>query len=336
MTKVTIKDVAKAAGVSYATVSRAYSGSSGISEETRERIIRVGNDMGYTPNIVARSMVKRETNTIGLIIPAIENPYMSEFTGYLEARARQVGYNIMVCSSGYNLELEKDALQLLVGKQVDGIIIMPVESDSSKSVHMLTGGIPSVFVGENGADQNDYQVYVDNFTGTKLGTEYLYSLGHKKIVYLGYRKDSQTHKRRLEGYLAACSELELEPEILNNNFRRSSQQAGYMIGKLYFSRPREHTAIFCASDVLAIGVMQAADEVGVRIPEDVSVMGYDNVSFTALPRIDLTTVDQSLKEMADASFMMLLEQIMGEEKRDVKKALMPVIVERGTCRMIGC
>ena len=143
MGKVTIKDVAKVANVSFTTVSRALSGSSEIGEETRRRILKLCEEMGYTPNAVARSMVMKRTNIIGLIVASIDNPFMSELTTHIEIYARRCGYNLMVCNSSYDTELEKEVFSLLLGRQVDGIILLPVGNESYDSLKSLTAQVPT-------------------------------------------------------------------------------------------------------------------------------------------------------------------------------------------------
>ena len=165
MPSVTLKDVAKVAGVSYATVSRALSGSPEISEETRRRILKLCKEMGYTPNSVARSMVKRCTNVLGLIVPSLNNPFMSELTAHLEIYARTRGYNLMVCNSSYDYDLEKEVFSLLVGRQVDGIIMIPVGHESYEPLNALTSQVPTVFISENMKDYPENYVSVDNHRG---------------------------------------------------------------------------------------------------------------------------------------------------------------------------
>ncbi len=146
---VTLKDVAKVAGVSYATVSRALSGSPEIGESTRKRVVRICEEMGYTPNSVARSMVMKRTNIIGLIVTSIDNPFMSEMTAHLEIYARKCGYNLMVCNSSYDLNLEKEVFSLLMGRKVDGIIMIPIGNESYDTLKVLTAQVPTVFISEN-------------------------------------------------------------------------------------------------------------------------------------------------------------------------------------------
>ena len=331
---VTLKDVAKVAGVSYATVSRALSGSPEVGESTRKRVVRICEEMGYTPNSVARSMVMKRTNIIGLIVTSIDNPFMSEMTAHLEIYARKCGYNLMVCNSSYDLDLEKQVFSLLMGRKVDGIIMIPIGSESYDSLKTLTAQVPTVFISENMIDLPENYVSVDNTTGMQEATEYLYSLGHRRILYLGARDNSMTHKLRVDGYLDACRKLGIEPNVIRNTQARSSFQVGYALAKEHFSKPFSETAILCAADALAIGVIQAAYEKGIRIPDDLSLMGFDNISFSALPPIDLTTVNQPKQELAISAMDMLLNRIKKPDAPHTKTILSPSLIVRNSCRAI--
>ena len=331
---VTLKDVARVAGVSYATVSRALSGSPEIGEGTRKRVIKICEEMGYTPNTVARAMVMKRTNIIGLIVTSIDNPFMSEMTAHLEIYARQCGYNLMICNSSYDPDLEKEVFSLLMGRNVDGIIMIPVGSESYDALKPMTAQVPTVFVGENMIELPENYVSVDNTTGMQQATEYLYSLGHRKILYLGARDNSMTHKLRADGYYNACKKLSIEPNVLRNSSARSSLQVGYELAKAHFEQSPSETAILCAADTLAIGVIQAAYEKGIRIPEDLSLMGFDNISFSALPPISLTTVHQTQLEIAVSALDMLLNRIKRPDTPHTKMILAPSLIIRSSCRAL--
>ena len=165
MKSVTLKDVAKAAGVSYATVSRALSGSPQIGSDTRERIIKLCDEMGYTTNYVARSMVMKKTDLIGLVVPSVDNQFMSELAYHAEMSARAHGYNIMLCNSGPDLKQEKTVVKLLLGRQVDGILIVPQGPQTYENIRAYADQVPTVFVSENLRDQPQSYVTVDNKIG---------------------------------------------------------------------------------------------------------------------------------------------------------------------------
>ena len=331
MKNVTLKDVAKAAGVSYATVSRALSGSSQIGSETRERVLKLCDDMGYTTNFVARSMVTKRTNLIGLVVPSVDNQFMSELAYHAEVSARSHGYNIMLCDSGPDLRQEKTVVKLLLGRPVDGILIVPQSSRSYESLKPYLDQTPTVFLSENLRDQPQSYVAVDNSRGTYLGTQYLYELGHRDILYFGQRQ-STTHQLRAEGYLKACQELGLAPRYFNSEYTRSSIQGGYQLAKELFQKPLDYTAIFASTDSNALGVLTAADELGIDIPGRLSLIGFDNISATALSRIDLTTIDQPKKAMAVQAVDMLRDKIEHGTQGYVHQILLPTLIRRGTCK----
>lgn len=334
MKNVTIKDVAKVANVSYATVSRALSGSMEIGEETRKRVLEICKEMGYTTNYVARSMVMKKTKLLGLIVANIDNPFMSEMAYHVETRAREHGYNLMLCNSSHDLDIEREVFELLVSRQVDGIILVPASSESYENLKPLISKVPTVFVSENLRDLPESYVSVDNYRGTHIGTEYLYSLGHRKILYFGLRKGSVTHQTRADGYLDACRELGIEPSIFYSTYKQSNIREGCEMAKQLFAGSLEYSAIFAATDSLALGVFAAAEEAGIRIPEDVSLMGFDNIFYSDLPRIRLTTIEQPKKTMATAAVDILFEKFADDASGYSHRILTPTLVVRSSCRDI--
>ncbi len=331
MKNVTIKDVAKAANVSYSTVSRALSNSPEISEETRARVLKVCKEMNYTTNTVARAMAVKSTKLLGVILPGVNNPFMSELAYHIDRQARARGYNIILCNSSRDPEQERELFELLIGRQVDGIILIPSGSDSYESLSQYLSKVPSVFLGENLRENPESYVSVDNTRGAYLGVEYLYKLGHRKIVYFGRRKGSNTHQLRAEGYETACRDLGLEPRFYNNPFSASSIKYGYQLARQFFTQERDYTAIFAASDTNALGIMQAADECGIRIPEDISLLGFDNIQYSELPRIHLTTIEQPKKMLASVAVESILDQVENDFSGYTHHILNPTLVERESC-----
>ena len=333
MKSVTLKDVAKAAGVSYATVSRALSGSPQIGNDTRERIIKLCDEMGYTTNYVARSMVMKKTDLIGLVVPSIDNQFMSELAYYAEMSARSHGYNIMLCNSGPDLKQEKTVVKLLLGRQVDGILIVPQSPQTYENIRAYTDQVPTVFLSENLRDQPQSYVAADNSRGTYIGTKYLYDLGHRDILYFG-RRHSTTHQLRAEGYMKACRDLGLQQHFFNSEFPRSSIENGYQMAKVLFEQPIDYTAIFASTDSNALGILKAADELHIDIPDHLSLIGFDNIPATRLPRIELTTIEQPKRDMAIQAVDMLRDKIEHGTQGYVHQILLPSLVERGTCRRL--
>ena len=190
-----------------------------------------------------------------------------------------------------------------------------------------------MFLSDNLRDQPQSYVSVDNSQGAYLGVEYLYGLGHREILYFGCR-NSTTHQLRAEGYLRACRQFGLEPRLHHSDFARSSIENGYQMVKELFAKPIDYTAIFASTDSNALGILKAADELHIRIPGDLSLIGFDNIPSTALPRIDLTTIEQPKKEMAVQAVDMLLDKIEKGTQGYVHQILMPSLVQRGTCRSL--
>lgn len=330
MKNVTIKDVAKAAGVSYSTVSRALSGSPEISADTRERILQVCKEMNYTANTVARAMVMKSTKLLGLILTGVNNPFMSELAYHIDRQARARGYNIILCNS--SRDLEQEIFELMIGRQVDGIILFPSGPESYETLRPYLDRLPTVFVGENLREVPESYISVDNYQGARMGVEYLYNLGHRDILYFGRRRGSTTHQLRAEGYAAACQDLGLTPQYCNNTFSLTSIKYGYQLAKQLFAQERNFSAIFAATDTNALGIMQAAEENGIRIPEDLSLLGFDNIRDSGLPRINLTTIEQPKKMLASVAVDSLLDKIQNELEGYSHRILMPTLVERSSCR----
>lgn len=331
MKNVTIKDVAKAAGVSYSTVSRALTGSPEISEETRSRILQICKEMNYTVNTVARSMVKKSTKLLGLIIPSVNNPFMSELAYHIDRQARARGYNIILCNSSRDPEQERELFELMIGRQVDGILLSPAGMESYEKLYPYLSRIPTVFIGENLREMPESYVSVDNFRGAQMGVEYLYKLGHREILYFGRRRGSTTHQLRAEGYAAACEHYGLTPHYCNNSFSSSSIKYGYQLAKQLFSQELRYTAIFAATDTNALGIMQAAEEVNIRIPGDLSLLGFDNIRDGSLPRIGLSTIEQPKKMLASVAVETLLDKIQNDRDGYSHRILSPALVERSSC-----
>jgi LacI family transcriptional regulator len=337
MSNITIKDIARIANVSYATVSRALSGSPGVSKETRNKILKICNDVGYTPNYIARSMVAKKTKLIGLIVTDVSNPFMSEMAFNIEQIARELGYHIMLCNSVNNPKQEEDVFKLLIGRKVDGILIFPTNSQSHIALKKYLDKIPVVFVSEFLDNYPVSYVSVNNYLGTAIAAEYLYSLGHRNILYFGRRKVA--HNRRYDGYVSVCKKYNLTPHCLDSSFPTDAISYGYQIAIELFKDKNitefPYTGIIASTDSNALGLMQAADELGIAIPEDISVIGFDNIPYSGLPKIMLTTIEQPYELMAKAAVEMLIDKINQPNLGYSHKILTPKLIIRNSCRELG-
>ena len=325
MRHVTIKDIARIAGVSTSTVSRALSGSKELSEATRERIVKICNEQGYRVNALARSLIRSRTNVIGLIVPEVTNPFYAEVSLGIETHARQLGYNVMLCNSQQDTKTTEELFGFLTSHQVDGII------------QQFAPHLPTVLLGTPASLSGDEvnSVCVDNLAGGRLAAEYLLSLGHRSIAYLGHRSGSLTHQLRLRGFMEVLGKEGLTPTVIENTADSSSIGAGYELSRKLFNEGCPHTAIFAATDSLALGAMQAADEFGISIPDDLSLLGFDNIIYSSLPKITLSTIDQRKSLLAEAA-VDILTQIIESDERDefTHRMIRPALIRRSSCASI--
>lgn len=332
MKRVTIKDIAERAGVSYGTVSRALSDHPEISLATKQRIRALCKEMGYVPNMAARGLVKQSTQIIGLIVPDVSNPFFSEIALEIEMTARSKGYHLLVCNTTRSSEWEYEAAERLLRQQVDGLIVSPVTPESMERLHGLCGTLPVVYIGDNHGPGCSF-VTGDNIRGGYIGGRYLTQLGHREIAFIGGRTTSKTNQYRVEGFRRAMAEagsegiiVECPPEM--DDTSRYNKLAGQFLD----TKPKV-TAIFAYSDRFALGVMQAAGERGLRIPEDLSLLGYDNIAYAALPRINLTSISHHKRTLGRKAVTRLIAKIEGDP-HDYEDILEPELIIRGTCRGI--
>ena len=327
--RATIKDVAALAGVSAATVSRALDDRPEISSETKERVRSACAQLGYVPNAAARGLAGHATHTIGLVLPDISNPYFSGMATAIEQTAAEHGYRVFLSNSLRKEDRELRVMENLVARQVDGILVNPVSPESQLRHREVLGGLPCVYLGAN-HDESPSYVMADNETGAYAAARYLIRLGHRDILFLGGRTTSRTREQRIRGFRRALAEAGLEgrelPAPPNVTLMR---QWSYETALELLKGPLPD-AIFAYSDMTALKVLEAAEERGVRIPEDLSMVGYDNIAFGALHRIHLTTVSQHKYQQGQIAVERLLEKINGS-RAHTEDILEPELIIRSTC-----
>ena len=327
--RATIKDVAALAGVSAATVSRALDDRPEISSETKERVRSVCAQLGYVPNAADRGLAGHATHTIGLVLPDISNPYFSGMATAIEETAAAHGCRVFLSNSLRKEDRELRAIENLVARQVDGILVNPVSPESQLRHREVLGGLPCVYLGAN-HDESPSYVMADNETGAYAAARYLIRLGHRDILFLGGRTTSRTREQRIRGFRRALAEAGLEgrelPAPPNVTLMR---QWSYETALELLKGPLPD-AIFAYSDMTALKVLEAAEERGVRIPEDLSMVGYDNIAFGALHRIHLTTVSQHKYQQGQIAVERLLEKINGS-RAHTEDILEPELIIRSTC-----
>lgn len=329
--RTTIKDVAALAGVSFATVSRALDDRLEISQETKEKVRAACAQLGYVPNVAAKGLTGQATHTIGVVVPDVSNPYFSGVATAIEQKAAEEGYRVLLSNSLRLPEQEMRGIENFMARQVDGMLIAALSPESQTRHKDILGNLPCVYLGVNHGEDCSY-VMADNEGGAYEATRYLVGLGCRDILFFGGRITSRTRALRLQGFHRALAEAGLEGRDL------AAVDEGGLLRDWSYRKARElfsagdlPDAIFAFSDITALKVLEAAEECGVRIPEDVSLMGYDNISFAALPRVDLTSVSQQKYRLGQLAVERLLEQIGGSKQQTVD-LLQPKLMIRSTCK----
>lgn len=335
MKRTTIKDIARLAGVSVSTVSRALNNAPEINAETRTRILDICRKEGYRANLLARSLISSRTGVIGVIQPDIADPYHASLALHIETCARELDYQVMLCLGRPDDPEIGGLFDFLISQQVEGVILTSADDGALPLLRRYRSALPAVLLGapvpEESVPRLD-SVSVDNYAGGRLAAEYLHRLGHQRVVYLGFREGNLAHALRYRGFLSAASELGMEVETVLNPERASSMESGYALAQRLFAGPFPQTAAFAPSDLTALGAMQAADEAGIEIPGRLSLVGFDNIDSAALPKIRLTTVSQRPEALARSCVRLLLERIENNDGSEfVCRRLTPVLMERDTC-----
>ncbi|MEF9935515.1 MAG: LacI family DNA-binding transcriptional regulator [Clostridium sp.] len=329
---VTIKDIAKASNVSIATVSRVINNKDeGVSEVTREKIKKIMKEMDYRPSGIARGLVTKKTHTIGLIVPDISNPFFPAIVKGVEDAASSSGYNIILCNSDDNPKKEVASINILQEKCVDGIIYIAANNTSNEGVKLLQEiGIPFVHIDRESDDIKCSSVSTDGRLGMKKITNFLLENGHTSIAYI---KGSVT-RDRLEGFREALGEYGVNIDdnlIYNGDFRLKSGEEG---AKHFLETGVKFTAIVCENDLMAAGAIDYLWKSGVKVPEDVSVTGFDDIYISQLLYPKLTTVNQQTYEMGRRSVEALLKSILTSSAIYEKIMLEPCIVVRDSVKNI--
>lgn len=335
MTNVTIKDIARIANVSYATVSRALNDHKDVNEQTKQKILKICNEVGYSPNAIARGLVKQNTYTIGLLVPDITNPYYPEVARGVEDEASKEDYNVFLCNTNWDMMKEVDYFNLLLAKRVEGIIIAPVSDDTMKFVEKFTDRLPIVFLGTRIEGEKYNYVVIDNVKGAEMITEYLIGLGHRKIAFIGGTKDSGTFSDRVLGYKNALKKnnIEIDENMIKICGYRKVDGSNAL--KAMAKEANLPTAIFAVNDLLALGIIDAAENISLSIPEDISLVGFDDIPYASLPKIRLTTVSQPKDHIGREAIRILLEKIENKNTRvGLQRIVQPELIIRSTCKSI--
>jgi LacI family transcriptional regulator len=312
MTRVTIKDIAYRANVSVATVSYVINKTRWVSPELTGRVNVAITELGYTPNAVARSLRQSKTKTIGLIVPDNSNPFFAEIAKGVEDAGFDVGYSVILCNSNAMIERELTYLELLKSKQVDGIIFIATTTEINHLKPLIKGGIPAVIFYRQSDDLDVDTLCVDNEQAGFIATRHLIEMGYERIACIQPASPATASGLRVVGYKRAMetSSLSWSERLMPRGDNLLG--GGWRAANALIESGEPFNAVFASNDAMAVGCIRALREAGLRVPEDVSVAGIDDIQLASFCEPTLTTVHQPKYEAGRLAFERLLERIQGE------------------------
>jgi DNA-binding LacI/PurR family transcriptional regulator len=320
MTSVSITDIAKAAGVAPSTVSRALQDHPRISLQKRAAIRSLAQQMGYQPSQIARSLVTGRTKTLGIVVTDVTDPFVAEVLKGAELASREAGYSLLFATSRRDPDEERLAAQLLLARQVDGLIVISSRGADLYAELLASSGVPLVLVNNELDKPQTHSVRTDNGGGIRQALTYLRELGHTRVAYVTGPQGGRSSKERLRSYREVCAALGV-PEVPGwvvegQGLLEDGQRAFGVLGALA-ERP---TAVLCYNDLTAIGLMAAAHAAGTRVPGDFSVIGYDNIPLSAFTAPPLTTVEQPKEALGKMAVRNCVRALAGEQ---IPPAILP-------------
>ncbi|HDQ15231.1 MAG TPA: LacI family transcriptional regulator [Sediminispirochaeta sp.] len=333
---VTIKDIAEQARVSYATVSRALNNKYGVDPETRRRVLSVAKELNYRPNAIARGLVSNRSFTLGLILPDVTNPYFPAVAAGIEAGAQERGYSVFLCNTNWDTRRETNYIKLLSERRVDGIIHAPVGNTLNEETEGL---LPTVYVSNAPKNARQSSVIIDNIRGGYLATKHLIDCGYESVGFVGVSEhETMANNDRLEGYKTAFRRYGKEIKQDYIKFGDFRQETGYKIIQTMIADRSYPQAIFAENDVLAIGILHGIKDMGLRVPDDIALIGFDDISFSAYQEIQLSTISQPKERMGRLAVDLLIDEIeSGDAKAAPRRVILEpeLIVRKSSCRSTG-
>ncbi|EKM0373681.1 DNA-binding transcriptional regulator CytR [Cronobacter turicensis] len=328
----TMKDVAVRARVSTATVSRALMNPEKVSQATRNRVEQAAIDVGYLPGSLNRNLKRNESRTILVIVPDICDPFFSEIIRGIEVTAADQGYLVLIGDCAHQNQQEKTFIDLIITKQIDGMLLLGSRLPFDASKEEQRNLPPMVMANEFAPELELPTVHIDNLTAAFNAVNYLHELGHQRIACIAGPEEMPLCHYRLQGYVQALrrSGMTVDPHyIARGDF---TFEAGAQALEQLLSLPQPPTAIFCHSDVMALGALSMAKRRGFRVPDDLSIIGFDNIALAEFCDPPLTTVAQPRFDIGREAMLLLLSQLNGHTVSSGSRLLDCELVLRGTTR----
>jgi len=330
MALTSIKDIARAAKVSHSTVSRALHNSALVNRETAERIRQIADEKGYRPSAVARSLVTQRTKTIGVVVTSIADPFIAEVVSGVEEVANDHGYSVFLANSDAHPDREVKVVHSFHERRVDGILVTASRVGALYMPLLTQMRVPTVLINNQHPGEFVHSVMVDNPTASRQAAEHLISLGHKRIAYIGDQFGFQSDTERFAGYRSALemADAPFLPELVAHGDGKS--QGGMLAMERLLVLAEPPTAVFCYNDMSALGALRAIHAHGLRVPEDISVVGFDDLFIASYTHPALTTISQPMRHMGRMAMEILLELFSGQNSKTNIKVQGQLIVREST------
>lgn len=329
---VRMADVARRASVSPATVSRVLNGRGTVGEAYRRRVLEAVDELGYRPNRLAQNLRLQRTGAIGVVVSDIENPHFSEMARAVEDRAYSQGYRLLVCNTDESPEKQGAYLQTLVEERVVGVILSPSDPAGPEIAELLDLGIPLVAFDREVVDPRADAVIADNVSAARASVELLVAAGHRRIAFVSGRRNVETGAERLDGYELTMRAHGLEPLVVEGKFRADEARAG--VKRLLLS-PERPSALIVGNNMMTLGALRAVHDVGLDVPRELALVGFDDPIWAALVHPPLTVFGQPVRRMATEAMELLLERISGVRTAPRRTVHPFVLRRRASCGTVG-
>ena len=331
---ITIKEVSREAGVSINTVSRALNSRPDISTATKKKVLEIAKRLDYRPNKLAKGLRSKKTKTVGVVVTDISNPFFASLIKAVKNTAKESGYSVILQDTDEDYEKEKEAIQIMLAERVDGLLITPVQIKKKTIQKLKETGFPFVLLGRHFDHLRTAYVTTDDIQGGFIATEHLIKQGHRKITLINGPCYISSAKERFKGYQKALNHYGIEMDQSLVSHGAVTMKDGYRIGKSLMSQRQQFTAIFAYSDIVALGIIKAIHNAGLRVAEDIAVVGYDDIEFSFYLETALTTVKIPKRTLGKKAMELLSSMMVDKGQSRVRSEIkLPVklVVRQSSC-----
>ncbi|MGY3572665.1 LacI family DNA-binding transcriptional regulator [Vibrio sp. SCSIO 43135] len=327
----TIKHVSEHAGVSQATVSRVINGTSRVSHDKKLKVEKAIKELGYRPNSIAQALASSRTGSVGIVVPELGGPFFSGILHCIEENLRRFGYHAVVTAGSNTEQGQRESVEFLLGRRVDALILHTQHLSDDYLIALEEQGVPVVLVNRFIPEMALSCIDIDNEVGGKLATQYLLQMGHTKIACITGPLDKSDARGRLQGYRRALEEAGLEYDEALVSEAGFTEETGVSAMKKLLKRECEFTAVFASNDHMAFGAFEVLKSEGISVPQDISLIGFDNILFARYLTPGLTTINFPIELMSTEAVQLTIQKL-NKNKRDVNFKLSPSLVVRNSVK----